>query len=220
MYKGGIMVNYKSIVKELQKHYPDATEVAIIDTKGKILQSTTNWDIKGDIKALLSIWASGNAQFVSVNGVRYSILQMEPERFIATNLHKQGHFVGASSPDGKSYMIAHIKPKAKGWFHMAYPALARAAAMMVKGTDSKFMESEMDLSDVSESSTNQVESYQNKFGTRSIDPYLKAEIESFLEWIKHPEGFRNYIYYSLQQNDQYKISELAKIYLNFYNLFY
>ena len=33
------MVNYKSIVKKLQKHYPDAQEVAILSNNGKILFS-------------------------------------------------------------------------------------------------------------------------------------------------------------------------------------
>ncbi|MFX1504442.1 MAG: hypothetical protein ACFFDH_26025, partial [Promethearchaeota archaeon] len=120
------MVNIKSIVSKLQKHYPDASEVAVVDRAGKVLFSTGKWDVKNDIKEVLSKWASGNAQFVTLNGIRYSILQMEPERFIGTNRKNKGHLIGASTPDGKNYMLAHIKPKAKGWFHMAYPAGARA----------------------------------------------------------------------------------------------
>jgi len=53
------MVNYKSIVKSLQKHYPDASEVAIISNNGKVLFSTPKWDVKGDLKSFLSSWASG-----------------------------------------------------------------------------------------------------------------------------------------------------------------
>ena len=58
------MTNYKSIVKDLQKHYSDASEVVIVNRSGKILYSTDNWNVKSDIKDLLSSWGSGNAQFV------------------------------------------------------------------------------------------------------------------------------------------------------------
>ncbi|MFX1323007.1 MAG: hypothetical protein ACFFBV_15480 [Promethearchaeota archaeon] len=212
------MTNYKSLVKDLQKHYSDASEVVIVNRSGKILYSTDNWNVKSDIKDLLSSWGSGNAQFVNLNKIRYSILQMEPERFIGTNRHKKGHLVGASTPDGDNYMIAHIKPKAKGWFHMAYPAIARAAAMIEKGSKSKFIETKVDLSSESE-----VKLIQNttpivtpKYIT--IDTVLKAEVEGFLEWIKNPQGLSGYISYYLQQNDYNVISRLSKIYDELYRI--
>lgn len=212
------MTNYKSLVKDLQKHYSDASEVVIVNRSGKILYSTDNWNVKSDIKDLLSSWGSGNAQFVNLNKIRYSILQMEPERFIGTNRHKKGHLVGASTPDGDNYMIAHIKPKAKGWFHMAYPAIARAAAMIEKGSKSKFIETKVDLSSESE-----VKLMQNttsivtpKYIT--LDTVLKAEVEGFLEWIKNPQGLSGYISYYLQQNDYNVISRLSKIYNELYRI--
>lgn len=212
------MTNYKSLVKDLQKHYSDASEVVIVNRSGKILYSTDNWNVKSDIKDLLSSWGSGNAQFVNLNKIRYSILQMEPERFIGTNRHKKGHLVGASTPDGDNYMIAHIKPKAKGWFHMAYPAIARAAAMIEKGSKSKFIETKVDLSSESE-----VKLMQNttsivtpKYIT--VDTVLKAEVEGFLEWIKNPQGLSGYISYYLQQNDYNVISRLSKIYDELYRI--
>ena len=212
------MTNYKSLVKDLQKHYSDASEVVIVNRSGKILYSTDSWNVKSDIKDLLSSWGSGNAQFVNLNKIRYSILQMEPERFIGTNRHKKGHLVGASTPDGDNYMIAHIKPKAKGWFHMAYPAIARAAAMIEKGSKSKFIETKVDLSSESE-----VKLIQNttpivtpKYIT--VDPALKAEIEGFLEWIKNPQGLSGYISYYLQQNDYNVMSRLSKIYDELYRI--
>jgi len=212
------LTNYKSLVKDLQKHYSDASEVVIVNRSGKILYSTDNWNVKSDIKDLLSSWGSGNAQFVNLNKIRYSILQMEPERFIGTNRHKKGHLVGASTPDGDNYMIAHIKPKAKGWFHMAYPAIARAAAMIEKGSKSKFIETKVDLSSESE-----VKLMQNttsivtpKYIT--VDTVLKAEVEGFLEWIKNPQGLSGYISYYLQQNDYNVISRLSKIYDELYRI--
>ena len=207
-------MNYKTVIKNLQKHYSDASEVAIVSRSGKILYSTDNWDIKKDIKDLFSTWGSSNAQFVNVNGIRYSILQMEPERFIGTNLHKKGHLVGASTPGGDKYMIAHIKPKAKGWFHIAYPAIARAAAMIEKGSKSKFIETKVDLSHESSIKPEM----KPTFKTSVIDSILKEEIEGFLEWIRNPQGLFGYISYCLRQNDYSKISQLAEIYKELYRI--
>jgi len=216
------MVNFKSIVNNLQKHYSDASEVVIVSNDGKVLYSTKNWNVKGDIKGVLSSWIGGSAQSVNLDGIRYSILQMEPERFIATNQHKKGHLIGASTPDGKTYMLAHIKPKAKGWFHLAYSAVARAAAMLTKGSKSKFVETEMELSNEAEI-MKKVTSRDNSITPTSmepvyIDPTLKVEIEGFLEWVKNPQGLTSYISYYLQQNDSYRISRLAEIYQELYRI--
>lgn len=212
------MVNYKSIVKDLQKHYSDASEVVVVNRSGKILYSTDNWSVKRDINDLLSSWGSGNAQSVNLNKIRYSILQMEPERFIGTNRHKKGHLVGTSTPDGDKYMIVHIKPKAKGWYHMAYPAIARAAAMIEKGSKSKFIETKVDLSSESEAKIIHNTTPILTPKSMTVDPVLKAEIEGFLEWIKNPQGLSGYISYYLQQNDYNAISRLSKIYEELYRI--
>ncbi len=216
------MVNIKSVVNKLQKHYPDATQVALVDRQGKVLFTTGKWDVKKDIKEVLSKWAGGNAQFVTLNGIRYSILQMEPERFIGTNRKNKGHLIGASTPDGKNYMLAHIRHKAKGWFHMAYPAIARAAAMLKKGSESEFIASKVEIKEeeVYKNSTGQMATYQVTAPQPSIDPHLRAEIEGFLQWINTPQGLGAYINNILQQNDQYRISKLAELYNELYRLFY
>ena len=210
------MANFKSVVNKLQHHYKDAKSVAIISKNGKLLYST-KWNIKGDIKNLLASWASNSAQSVTVDSIRYSIVQMEPERFIATNRHKKGHLIGATTPEGDMYMIAQINPKAKGWFHLAYPAVARAATMLSKGTKSEFIETEVDTE---KGDLTQTYEGLKKVGEVHIDPLIKAEVEAFLEWIKNPEGLSSYITYYLQQNDPEKVSRLAKCYDALYRLFY
>ncbi len=199
----------------MQKHYSDATEVVVINNKAKVLHSTSNWNVSKDVKGVFASWSSGNAQFVNMDGIRYSVLQMEPERFIATNRKKKGHLVGSSIPGTDMYLIAHIRPKAKGWMHMAYPAIARAAAMMTKGSKSQFIETEIDVSD-----SNDLAEVSNRLGQPSIDPNLKAEVEFFLDWIKNPEGLGSYLLHSLQENDPYRISKLAEIYNELYRIFY
>lgn len=220
------MTSFKSVVSKLQKHYPDAQDVAIVSNKGKILYSTSKWDVKKDIGSVLHSWVNGNAQFVTLDGIKYSILQMEPERFICTNRQKKGHLIGASTPDRSNYMLAHIRPKAKGWFHMAYPAVARATAMLKKDSESEFITSKVELPDETkkeisyDSSTGQGVVYQVAPTPPPIDPYLKAEIEGFLKWINNLQGLAGYIANILQQNDQHRISKLAELYNELYQLFY
>ncbi len=209
------MVNYKSIIKSLQKHYSDANEVVVFGNKGKVIYSTSNWSVSKDIKTVLASWSSGSAQFVNMNGIRYSVLQMSPERFIATNRKKKGHLVGASILGSEIYLIAHIKPKAKGWIHMAYPAVTRAAAMMTKGSKSQFVETEVDVS-----VENEIIAKSSSMVRPTIDPYLKAEVEGFLDWITNPQGLTSYLLHSLQENDPYRISKLAEIYNELYRIFY
>jgi len=210
-----VIVNYKSIVKNLQKHYSDATDVVVVNKNAKVLHSTGKWNVSKDVKRVLDSWGSGNAQFVNMDGARYSVLQMAPERFVATNRQKKGHLVGSSIPGTDIYLIAHIKPKAKGWMHMAYPAIARAAAMMRKGSKSQFDETEVVVSD-----DNELADVSRRLGPPSVDPYLKAEVDVFLDWIKNPEGLSSYLLHSLQENDPNRISKLAEVYNELYRLFY
>ena len=202
-------------MKNLQKHYSDATEVVVFNNSAKVLHSTAKWNVSKDIKGVLTSWGSGSAQFVNLNRIRYSILQMEPERFIATNRQKKGHLVGSSIPGTDMYLIAHIKPKAKNWMHMAYPAIARAAAMMRKGSKAQFIETELDISD-----DNDLTEISSRLAQPSVDPYLKAEVEGFLDWIKNSQGLNSYLLQSLQENDPYRISKLAEIYDELYKIFY
>ena len=210
-----VIVNYKSVIKELQKHYSDAAEVVVVNNKAKILHSTSNIFVSKDVKELLASWGSGNAQSVNMGGIRYSVLQIVPERFVATNRQKKGHLVGSSIPGTDMFLIAHIRQKAKGWMHMAYPAIARAAAMMTKGSKSQFIETKIDVSD-----DNELVDKSHKMVQPSIDPYLKTDVEGFLEWIKNPQGLPSYLSQSLQENDPYRISKLAEIYNEFYRIFY
>ncbi|MFW9828680.1 MAG: hypothetical protein ACFFEY_13895 [Candidatus Thorarchaeota archaeon] len=216
------MVSYKSVVSKLQKHYPDAIEVVIVTRGGKILYTTGKWEVKKDIKEVLNKWASGTAQFVELNDIRYSILQMEPERFIGTNRKKKGHLIGAATPDGNVLMLAHIRPKAKGWFHMAYPAVARAAAMLKKGIHSEFIETKVEIKEdeLHRSSQEHISAYPVSTPQKTIDPYVKAEIEGFLQWLNNPQGLAAYISNALQQNNDSQISRLAEIYNQIYHLFY
>ena len=205
------MVDYASVINTLVQDYPDALAVVIVDSSGKVKHSTDNWDVSRDISRVVSSWRMGNAQFVMVQDVKYSIIQMEPERLIATNFKRQGHLVGACAPGSEEYIIAYISPDAESWNHTAYPSIARAAAMLSGGTHS----TGVSVSAVTQSAS--LGSAQPR--ESSLDPALKAEIDAFLSWIKDPQGLSGYISYYIKENDTYTISRLAEIYNDFRRIF-
>ncbi len=211
------MANYKSIVSKLQKHY-SAVDNVIVIKGGKRVFNTKGFDISKDMKSVIATWQSGQGQSVSVSGIKYSILQCAPERFIATNRHKKGHLIGATTPDKSTYLLAHVKPKAKDWFHAAYPIVARAAAMIQDGSfeDSFTPKMEVIRTPSSDAGGNLEESYTPQ--APQIDPFLKAEIEGLLQWIKNPNGLQAYITQALQTNDPVLIFKLSQIYQELYSI--
>jgi hypothetical protein len=212
------MPDFATVVNELITAYPDALAVAVLDLNGKIVYQTSNWDVSADVERLMQAWRSTSAQFVHVQGVKYSILQCVTERLIATNFGKQGHLVGASTPDQSFRIIAYISPEAQGWNQAAYPTIARAAAMLAGG------------SSISEAARIEAKSSGNTGGVQgakgapapvapSIDPALKTEIDGFLQWIKDPQGLSGYIEYYLNANDMNVIPKLAAVYNEFRKIF-
>ncbi len=116
------MVDYASIINTLIQDFPDALAVVVVDESSNVLYSTDNWNVGRDIGRVMSSWRMGNAQFVMLQDVKYSIIQMAPERLIATNFKRQGHLVGAASPGGEAYVVVYISPDAESWNHTAYSA--------------------------------------------------------------------------------------------------
>lgn len=210
------MPDFQTIVNELIAAYPDALAVAILDSNGKIVYQTSNWDISSDVDRLMQAWRSGNAQFVHLQGVKYSMLQCVAERLIATNFGKQGHLVGASTPDQSYRVVAYISPEAQGWNQMAYPTVARAAAML-SGASSISEASHIDAHGTGGAPTG---GYSTATPAASnVNPQLKAEIEGFLQWIKDPQGLSGYIEYYLNANDMNVIPKLAAVYNEFRRIF-
>ena len=211
------MANYKKIISKLQKHYSGIDKVIILKG-GKRLFNTKGFDISKDIKSVIAIWQGSQGQSVSVSGIKYSILQCAPERFIATNRHKKGHLIGATTPDKSTYILAHVKPKAKDWFHAAYPVVARAAAMMQDSSLEDSFAPKMEV--VRKTVSNTGEDIEASYTPQvpQIDPFLKAEIEGFLQWVKNPNGLQGYITQVLQTNDSVLISKLGQIYQELYKI--
>jgi len=184
-------------VHMLMQKDPHIIAAAVIRGKNEIIFSTDNWDISADLSRVVSSWIGQNAQFIMVSGVKYSILQCEPERLVATSIRGEGSIVAAKDDEHK--LIAYLEPD--GYAPGAAMDVQRTLTSMSSKTP--YLDSNAQLGTDTPAAAS---------ATPSIDPQLKGEIESFLEWINDAEGLSGYINYYLQQNNAQIISELSKIY--------
>jgi len=187
-----------TVIYNLLQKDPSIIAAAVVQGRDNILHSTDNWDISPDIAKISSSWNSLNAQFIMISGVKYSVLQCTSERIVATSMRGEGHIIGAK--DGEHKVIIYLEPDGEpmGATMDTSRAVSELSAKQVYvGADTQFSGSGVTPAPVA---------------GKSIDPQLKGEIQSFLEWIKDGEGLSGYINYYLQQNNAHIISELSKIY--------
>lgn len=192
-------------VYNLMQKDPSIIAAAVIQGKDNIVYSTDNWDISPDVAKVVSSWNSMNAQFIMISGVKYSILQCTAERLVATSIKGEGHILGAKDEEHK--LIVYLEPDGEPMG--ATMDTSRTVAEM--SSQKNYLNDEAQLG-------KKVDQIQSS-GTLSIDPQLKGEIESFLEWIKASDGLSGYINYYLQQNNTYIISELSKVYSELRQIF-
>ena len=187
-------------VYNLMQSDPNIIAAAVIQGK-QVIYTTDNWDISGDVDRVVSSWVGQNAQFIMVSGVKYSILQMEPERLVAISLKGEGSICAAKDDEHK--LICYLQPD--GDARGAIMDVQRAVSSM--SAQGPYMEAGAQMGGAASAGT------QASVGAvSSVDPQLKGEIQSFLDWIKDSEGLAGYINYYLQQNNAQIISELSKIY--------
>ncbi|MFW9818556.1 MAG: hypothetical protein ACFFE5_03010 [Candidatus Thorarchaeota archaeon] len=200
-------VDPATAVYNLMQADPNIIAAAVI--KGKqVIYTTDNWDISGDVDRVVSSWIGQNAQFIIVSGVKYSILQMETERLVAISLKGEGSICAAKDDEHK--LICYLQPD--GDARGAIMDVQRAVGSM--STQGPYMENNAQMgqrvSQMGGSTSTGMTSSVN--AGPSVDPQLKGEIQSFLDWIKDSEGLAGYVNYYLQQNNAQIISELSKIY--------
>ena len=194
----------QTAVYNLMQADPHIIAAAVIAGKSDIIYSTDNWDISADIGRVISSWIAQNAQFIMVSGIKYSILQCEPERLVATSIRGEGSIVAAKDDEHK--LIAYLEPD--GYAPGAAMDVQRTLSTMSSKTP--YLGDEVQLGKTAPAAAST---------TPSIDPQLKGEIEAFLEWIKDADGLSGYINYYLQQSNAQIISALSQIYQELRNIF-
>ena len=197
----------QTAVYSLMQKDPSIIAAAVVQGNDNVIFTTDNWDISPDVSRVISSWNSMNAQFIMISGVKYSILQCTSERLVATSIRGEGHIIGAKDEEHK--LIVYLEPDGEPMG----ATMDTARALTDMSSKSTYVDSNAQFgSDMGVSSTPQL-------NTPSIDPQLKGEIQSFLDWIKDSEGLSGYINYYLQQNNTQIISELSKIYTELRQIF-
>jgi len=170
-----------------------------------ILYSTDNWDISADVGKVVSSWNSMNAQFIMISGVKYSILQCTTERLVATSIRGEGHILGSKDEEHK--IIVYLEPDGEPMG----ATMDTARALTELSSKGNYLD---DTAQLGKSMGGTVST-----ASVNIDPQLKGEIQSFLDWIKDNEGLSGYINYYLQQNNTQIIAQLSKIYSELRQIF-
>ncbi|MHA1144596.1 MAG: hypothetical protein ACTSRW_07660 [Candidatus Helarchaeota archaeon] len=109
-------------IRGLMDKNNSVTAVTITNGQGEVIFQTSNWDITSDIILLLNSWRQ-QAPSITVQGIKYSILQCTPERLVGTNVMGMGHIVATNNRD-QQIMIAYVTPE--GGAGVAYMDVARA----------------------------------------------------------------------------------------------
>jgi hypothetical protein len=203
-------VDPETAVYDLMQKDPNIIATAVIEGKSDIIYSTDNWDISPDLGRVLSSWRGQNAQFIKISGVKYSMLQCTSERMAATSIKGEGSIVAAKDEEHK--IIAYVSPE--GDMRGAMMDTARALGEM--SSQGPYIEGDSQLGQKAQKMGG---ASSGGGGGANIDPELKGEIQSFLDWIKDSEGLSGYIEYYLQQNDAQIISRLSEIYSKLRQIF-
>jgi predicted regulator of Ras-like GTPase activity (Roadblock/LC7/MglB family) len=109
----------ETIIDELLNTEQKIFGVAIISKSGSLITQTQNWDISSDLgkvnellKAKVELGQRGIPN-ISLQGIKYMIVENTEERKIGTNITGKGHIIIAPIPiGGTGALICYINPQA------------------------------------------------------------------------------------------------------------
>jgi hypothetical protein len=111
-------MNLETIINELLNEEQNVFGVAIINKSGSLVTQTENWDISGDLDIInkllntkLELGQKGMTN-LSIQGIKYMIVENTEERKIGTNITGKGHIIIAPIPiGGTGALICYINPQ-------------------------------------------------------------------------------------------------------------
>jgi len=112
-------IEIEKIIDELLNTEQNIDGVAIISKSGSLITQTSNWDISSDLdkvnellKAKVELGQRGISN-ISLQGIKYMIVENTEERKIGTNITGKGHIIIAPIPiGGTGALICYINPQA------------------------------------------------------------------------------------------------------------
>ncbi len=102
-------------IKWLIHEEPTIFGAAIIGSGRQIVYQTENWDVSYHVNELNQLIAdtTGKISSITLQGVKYMIVENTPERKIGTNVQGQGHLIICPvPPGGMAALICYINPQA------------------------------------------------------------------------------------------------------------
>jgi predicted regulator of Ras-like GTPase activity (Roadblock/LC7/MglB family) len=110
--------NIETIINELLNEESNVFGVAIISKSGSLITQTENWDISGDLEMIntllntkLGLGQKGMTS-LSIQGIKYMIVENTEERKIGTNITGKGHIIIAPIPiGGTGALMCYINPQ-------------------------------------------------------------------------------------------------------------
>jgi len=103
------MESLQAIASELIQVDGNIWGVCVVNNSGQIVYQTDNWDLSGDIGAIMGLTEGvGSIELV---GIRYVVVENIPERVIGTNVTGKGHVIICPAA-GKGKVVCYVKPDA------------------------------------------------------------------------------------------------------------
>ena len=109
----------EAIIDDLLNEEQNIFGVAIISKDGNLLTQTENWDIASDLDLInellnqkIELGAKGISS-LTVQGIKYMIVENTEERKIGTNITGKGHIIICPVPiGGTGALVCYINPQA------------------------------------------------------------------------------------------------------------
>ncbi len=113
------MSEIESIIDDLLSEEQNIFGVAIINKAGTLITQTENWNLSNDLgninkllRAKLELGQRGMTN-ITVQGIKYMMVENTEERKIGTNITGKGHIIIAPIPiGGTGALICYINPQA------------------------------------------------------------------------------------------------------------
>ncbi len=111
-------VEIESIIDDLLSEEQNIFGVAIINKAGTLITQTENWNLSNDLEdinkmlgAKLELGQRGMTN-ITVQGIKYMMVENTEERKIGTNITGKGHIIIAPIPiGGTGALICYINPQ-------------------------------------------------------------------------------------------------------------
>jgi predicted regulator of Ras-like GTPase activity (Roadblock/LC7/MglB family) len=108
----------EQLINELLNEEQNVHGVAIINTSGTLITQTENWDISNDLLLInellqtkLALGEKGISS-ITIQGIKYMIVENTEERKIGTNITGKGHVIIAPIPiGGTGALVCYINPQ-------------------------------------------------------------------------------------------------------------